>query len=227
MVNMMFRFVAMAITVLGLTAAAAAQEATATGSDAYPLAFENDYVRVERAHYPAGAKIASHAHPPSNTVYLYLNDSDGVIFRHTSGASHTVTRPPVKAGALRVSGGGNERHEVENTSKTASDFLRIIFKTDAGGARNARTRLSPTDVEFANQQMRITRFQIQPKQNMLIEAKSSPALRIALRQGVKQWNTPPPDFLRWLDKGTTEEFAVTGDFPVDIIRIEFLTKPKR
>ena len=74
--------------------------------------------------------------------------------------------------------------------------------------------------------MRITRFQIQPKQNMLIEAKGSPALRIAIRQGIKQWNTPPPDFLRWLDKGTTEEFAVTGDFPVDIIRIEFLTKPK-
>jgi hypothetical protein len=29
-----------------------------------------------------------------------------------------------------------------------------------------------------------------------------------------------------LDRGTTEEFAVTGDFPVDIIRIDFLTKPK-
>jgi hypothetical protein len=50
-------------------------------------------------------------------------------------------------------------------------------------------------------------------------------LRIALREGVKQWTPPPPDLVRWLDKGTTEEFAVTGDFPVDIIRIDFLTRP--
>lgn len=205
-----------------------AQDTTPSASDTYKVVFENTYVRVEYAHYPAGATIESHAHPPSNTAYLYLNDSDGVIFRHTSGASHTVARPPVKAGAMRISGGGNERHEVENTSKTASDFLRIVFKTDAGGgARNARTRLSPTDVEFANKQLRITRLQVQPKQKMLIEAKSSPALRIATRQGIQQWTTPPPDFLRWLDKGTTEEFAVTGDFPVDIIRIEFLTKPNK
>ena len=41
-----------------------------------------------------------------------------------------------------------------------------------------------------------------------------------------QWTPPPPDLLAWLDKGTTEEFAVTGDFPVDLIKIEFLTKPK-
>lgn len=222
----MLRFLAMAVTACGLTAVASAQQPTPAASDAYQVAFENDYVRVERAHYPAGATIAAQAHPPSNTVYLYLNDSDGVIFRHTSGASHTVTRPPVKAGAIRISAGGNERHEVENTSKTASDFLRIIFKTGDGGARNARTRLGPTDVEFANRQMRITRLQVQPKQNLLIETNRWPALRIAMRQGIKQWTTPPPDFLRWLDKATTEEFAVTGDFPVDIIKIEFLTKPK-
>ena len=226
MADMMFRFVGMVTAVFGFTAAAAAQEGTATASDAYQLAFENDSVRVERAHYPAGAKIASHAHPPSNTVYLYLNDSDGVIFRHTSGASHTVTRPPVKAGALRISGGGNERHEVENTSKTASDFLRIIFKTDAAGVGNLRHRLAPTDVEWANKQMKITRLRVKPGQNLLIETRKYPALRIAMREGVKQWTTPPPDLLRWLDKGTTEEFAVTGDFPVDIIKIEFLTKPK-
>ena len=63
-------------------------------------------------------------------------------------------------------------------------------------------------------------------QNLLIETKNAPALRMAMREGVKQWTTLPPDMLRWLDKGTSEEFAVTGDFPVDIIKVEFLTKPK-
>ena len=74
--------------------------------------------------------------------------------------------------------------------------------------------------------MTITRLRVKPGQNLLIEAKNDPALRIALREGVKQWTPPPPDMLRWLDKGTTEEFAVTGDFPVDIIKIDFLTKPR-
>jgi hypothetical protein len=43
---------------------------------------------------------------------------------------------------------------------------------------------------------------------------------------MKQWTKLPEDFLRWLDKGTTEEFSAGGEFPIDIIRIDFLTKPK-
>jgi hypothetical protein len=137
-----------------------------------------------------------------------------------------VTRPPVKAGAIRIAAGPEEHHTAENASSTPTDFLRIIFKTDNGGVTNLRQRIPPTEVDFANKQMRITRLLVRPKQNLLIEAKNTPVLRIAMRQGVKQWTPAPPDLLRWLDKGTTEEFAVTGDFPVEIIKIEFLTKPK-
>jgi quercetin dioxygenase-like cupin family protein len=186
---------------------------------------ENAYVKVVRVHYDAGAKLAEHTHPGGTTAYVYLNDSEGVIFSHLGGSNRAVTRPPVKAGAIRIAAGPEEHHTAENTAATPSDFLRIYFKTDDAGVRNLRERVPPTQVDFANKQMRITRLRVKPGQNLLIEAKSVPALRIAIRDGITQWTTPPPDFIRWLDKGTTEEFAVTGDFPVNIIRIEFLTKP--
>jgi quercetin dioxygenase-like cupin family protein len=209
----------------GAPSAALAQDPVTTLPEAYKVELENAYVKVVRVHYDAGAKLAEHTHPGGTTAYVYLNDSEGVIFSHVGGSNRAVTRPPVRAGAIRIAAGPEEHHTAENTAATPSDFLRIYFKTDDAGVRNLRERVPPTQVDFANKQMRITRLRVKPGQNLLIEAKSVPALRIAIRDGITQWTTPPPDFIRWLDKGTTEEFAVTGDFPVNIIRIEFLTKP--
>ena len=206
--------------------AVSAQDPTKSLPESYAVQFENDYVQVVRVHYDAGAKLPEHTHAGGTTAYVYLNDSEGVVFSHVGNNNRAVTRPPVKAGAIRIAAGPEEHHSADNTSAAPTDFLRIWFKTDDGGVKNLRQRLAPTDVDFANKQMRITRYRIAPGQNLQIEAKSSPALRIAIRQGIKQWTTPPPDFISWLDKGTTEEFAVTGDFPVDIIKFEFLTKPK-
>jgi len=205
----------------------AAQDPTQSLPDAYKVQLENDYVKVVRVHYDAGAKLAEHTHPGGTTAYVYLNDSDGVVFTHNGSSSRAVTRPAVKAGAIRIAAGPEEHHTVENGSAMASDFLRIWFKTDNAGVNNLRQRLALTDVDFANKQMRITRLLVKPGQTLGIEAKNSPALRIALREGIKQWTTPPADFVRWLDKGTTEDFSVTGDFPVNIIKIEFLTKPNK
>jgi hypothetical protein len=212
--------------IASLASGLSAQDPTTSLPDSYKLQFENDYVRVVRAHYDAGAKLAEHTHAAGTTAYVYLNDSDGVVFQHSGNNTRSVTRPAVKAGAIRIAAGEEEHHTAENTSSTASDFLRIVFKTDNAGVKNLRQRLPPTEVEWANKQMKITRLRVKPGQNLLIEAKDYPTLRIALREGVKQWTPPPPDMLRWLDKGTTEEFAVTGDFPVDIIRIDFLTRPR-
>jgi hypothetical protein len=221
----MLRLVAAAMIAFGAPSAALAQDPVTTLPEAYKVELENAYVKVVRVHYDAGAKLAEHTHPGGTTAYVYLNDSEGVIFSHLGGSNRAVTRPPVKAGAIRIAAGPEEHHTAENTAATPSDFLRIYFKTDDAGVRNLRERVPPTQVDFANKQMRITRLRVKPGQNLLIEAKSVPALRIAIRDGITQWTTPPPDFIRWLDKGTTEEFAVTGDFPVNIIRIEFLTKP--
>jgi quercetin dioxygenase-like cupin family protein len=225
MVDRMFRFaIAVALLLGGLTASA--QDPTKSLPDSYKVELDNPYVTVIRVHYDAGAKLPEHTHPPGTTAYVYLNDSEGVIFSHVGGSNRAVTRPPVKAGAIRIAAGQEEHHTAENPSSTPSDFLRIVFKTDNAGVRNLRQRLAPTEVEFANKQMRITRLRVKPGQNLLIETKDAPALRIAMREGIKDWTTTPPNFLRWLDKGTSEEFAVTGDFPVDLIKIDFLTRPK-
>jgi hypothetical protein len=222
MVNMMLRFALAAV----FAASVSAQDPTQSLPDAYKVALDNPYATVIRVHYDAGAKLPEHTHPAGTTAYVYLNDSEGVVFQHHGGNNRAVTRPPVKAGAMRIAAGPEEHHSAENTGSTPSDFLRIVFKTDNAGVTNLRQRLAPTDIEWANKQMKITRLRVKPGQNLLIEAKNNPMLRIAMRDGVKQWTTPPPDMLMWLDKGTTEEFAVTGDFAVDLIRIEFLTKPK-
>jgi len=226
MVEMMFRFVTAAMLTFGATTAALAQDPTETLPQSYKVELDNAYVRVVRVHYDAGAKLPEHTHPGGTTLYVYLNDSEGIVFTHSGNNNRAVTRPPVKSGAVRIAAGPEEHHTVENTSSTPTDFLRVWFKTGNAGVDNLRQRLAPTDVEFANKQMHVTRLRVKPGQTLGIETKNAPALRIAMREGVKQWTTPPADFVRWLDKGTTEDFAVTGDFPVDIIKIEFLTKPK-
>jgi hypothetical protein len=222
--RMMFRFLAATVIALSVTVTARAQDPTETLPDAYRVVLDNEYVRVVRVHYDPGVKLPAHTHPTGTTAYVYLNDSDGVVFRHVGGMNSVVTRPAVKTGAMRLSSGMEEHHEVENTSTIASDFLRIQLKTVTGG--NVRRRIAPDEVEFSDKDIHITRLRVKPGQTLQIETKKAPALRIAIREGVKQWTTPPADFVRWLDKGTTEDFAVTGDFPVDIIKIEFLTKPK-
>jgi hypothetical protein len=211
MAGRMFRFMAVSVAVFGWAAVASAQEVPA--ADAYKVAFENDHVRIERAHYPANTKIASHAHPPSNTVYVYLNDSEGVIFRHTSGASHTVTRQPVKTGALRISGGGNEHHSVENTSKTATDFLRVVLKTQSNGRGGGR--LAPTDMQYANSQIRINRLLVAPHQSTTVSG-DMPSIVIEVPSGEP----------RWVEAGASQKIENHGARELMLVRIEFLTKPR-
>lgn len=208
----MFRFVTATAMALSLAASASAQ-VVVKGSDTYKVAFENDFVRIERAHYPAGAKVESHAHPPSNTVYVYLNDSEGIIFRHTSGSSHTVTRQPVKTGALRISGGGNEHHSVENTSAAASDFLRVILKTQATGRGGGR--MAATDMTYANSQIKITRLRVAPHQSATISG-DLPSVLIDVPSGNE----------RWVDGGGSHKVDNHDAREQMLVRIEFLTKPR-
>jgi len=217
------RFAVMAT--VGLTTGVWAQDPTTSLPDAYKLELENDYVRVVRVHYDAGAKLPEHTHAAGTTVYVYLNDSDGVVFKHSGNNNRSVTRPAVKAGAIRISTGGEEHHTAENNSETPSDFLRIWLKTDNAGARNMR-RVPPGELEYSNKQIRITRIKVEPGQKTLIEAKHEPALRIMAQQGMTYWKTLPANLVKWLDKGTTEEFTNVGDGPRDLIRIDFLTGPK-
>jgi hypothetical protein len=190
-----------------------AQDPTKTLPESYQVQFENDYVRVIRVHYDAGAKLPDHTHPPGTTVYVYLNDSEGVVFRHSGNNTRAVTRPAVKAGAVRIAAGPEEHHTAENPASTPTDFLRVWFKTDNGGERNLRRRLSPTDDTFENKQMRITRVSVGPDKPLSIETPAAqPALLIALPSGQDTW----------LEAGQRTTVSNTGEF----LRIDFLTAPK-
>ncbi|HEX4913134.1 MAG TPA: hypothetical protein VFV51_04210, partial [Vicinamibacterales bacterium] len=76
---MMFRMALVCGVLAGAAVQGAAQEPTRTLPDAYKLQLDNDHVRVVRVHYAAGAKLPDHTHPAGTTVYVYLNDSEGVV----------------------------------------------------------------------------------------------------------------------------------------------------
>jgi hypothetical protein len=192
---------------------ALAQDPTQTLPDSYHVQFENDYVRIVKVHYAAGAKLASHTHPAGQTAYIYLNDSEGVIFRHTGRMNRVTNRPPVKMGAVRFSTGMGEDHEVENTSAVPSDFLRIMIKTEnpGGGGR----RLQPTDMQYENKQLRMTRLRVEQHDTATITAKE-PALIIELPSGAT----------RWLAAGQAATIDNHEQPVLSLMRFDFLTKPK-
>ena len=202
--------------VCGVVAMAAihssAQEPTKTLPDSYKVQLENDYVRVVRVHYAAGAKLPDHTHPEGTTVYVYLNDSEGVVFSHSSGSNRAVTRPAVKTGAVRVSTGREEHHTVENPASTPSDFLRILLKTDAVGQR-VMYRFQPSEDSFDNKQLRITRVTVVDGKALTIDAPpSQPALIVGVPSGDTQW----------IAAGT----RATVTDPGAKLRIDLLTAPK-
>src|SRR5688500_487229 len=138
MVAMLSRLAVVCGLVISAGVHTSAQDPTKTLPDAYKVEFENDYVRVIRVHYDAGAKLPDHTHPAGTTVYVYLNDSEGVVFRHSGRSTRAVTRPAVKTGAVRIASGPDETHTAENPASTPSDFLRIVVKTAATGPRSVR-----------------------------------------------------------------------------------------
>src|SRR5205085_9576076 len=133
----------------------------------------------------AGAKLPDPTHPGGTTLYVYLNDSEGVIFKHSCGGARTITRPAVKAGGIRIAPGMEEHHAVENTSSTASDFLRIYLKTQDGGGASMR-RIQPSENSFESKQLRITRMRLEQHDVEAIDAKD-PALLIEWPSGNDRW----------------------------------------
>ena len=209
MVDVMLRFGVLAVMMLG-----GLQDPTKSLPDAYQVAFENDYVRIVRVRYDAGAKLADHTHPAGTTVYVYLNDSEGVSFSHSGNNNRTVTRPAVKAGAIRISTGPEEHHTAENKSSAPSEFLRILLKTEGSGSRNTR-RMPPTETDYSNAQLRVTRIKLDQHDSQTITAKE-PVLVIELPSGRTQW----------IAAGTSAEIA-NHEVPVlDLVRVDFLTKPR-
>jgi quercetin dioxygenase-like cupin family protein len=206
---------------------------------AYKLELENDWVRVTRVRYEARAKIAEHYHTERPSAYVYLNDAGPVIFKHKDLPYGDITRAAVKAGTFRVYRGVKEVHAVENPSETASEFLRVEFKTEPLNQHTLRGKFhreplasgeNSRKVQFENEQIRITRMVIAPHKTMDQSTNATePALLVALTKSELQKGKTRVNLeigkTRWLGVNQKEVLENSGDAPVELLRFEFKTKP--
>lgn len=200
------------------TVSVAAQDPLTTLPEAYKLQFENDWVKVVHVHYAAGAKLPEHTHPAGTTAYVYLNDSEGVIFSHHGGSNRAVTRPAVKTGSIRLAAGAEEHHTVENPAATASDFLRIQLKT-VTSSRNLRQRIPrPTPrqgitVDYNSDSLVIQRFTIAPGESIssTVAEGTTPSLWIAIPSGET----------RWMPQSQAETLTNPGATHLELVRFIF------
>jgi len=198
-------------------------DATKILPQAYKLQFENDWVRIVRVHYDAKATLPEHEHPAGVTVYLYFNASDGVLFAHDD-ASAPVLRPPVRPGSIRVGNGPLEYHTVTNNAAAPSDFVRILLKTEVDQkVARPNARMTPDRMEYDHPSLRVARLNVQPGTKTRIEAKNYPLLRIAWIPDKNEWRLSTKEGYRFLEKGTTEEFEVSGNVPMQLVTIEMRT----
>jgi hypothetical protein len=121
---------ALVLALLIATQPAPSNDPVMTLPDSYKLQFENEWVKVVKVTYGPYVKLPAHSHTTWAAAYVYLNDADPVVFRHTDQEYHAITRPATKAKSFRVNRAMQEQHEVENTSARASEFLRVEFKTE-------------------------------------------------------------------------------------------------
>lgn len=210
---------------------------------AYRLELENEWVRVMRVRYGARETIPEHYHTERASAYVYLNDAGPVIFKHKDLPYGDITRAAVKTGTFRVYRGVKEVHAVENPSDTPTEFLRVEFKTEPINQNTLRGKfhrepVAPGEnfrnVQFENEQIRITRMVIAPHKTMDQTTNATePALLVALTpsklqalgsKGKARMNLEMGK-TRWLGVGQPEELENSGDAPVELLRFEFKTKP--
>ena len=215
--------------ILGALASTPAHAQDKALPDNYKVVLENGWVRVLRVSIPAGAKLPSHEHPGALIAYVYLTDSDPIVFKH-DGANGNITRPAVKARSYRLSTGfTGETHAIENNSSTDSVYLRIEYKTEGSQAAQTRGKRQPApplksenavDVEFTNTAMRITRVTVAAGQSMDMTAPDQePSLFI-----VSSDATGKPF---WMPPGTQTKLTNRGGQAIEYLRFDFLTAPKK
>jgi tetratricopeptide (TPR) repeat protein len=230
-----------------LATIALAQDPLKVAPEAYQLAFENEYVRVERVHYAPRVKIAKHDHTAYGTAYVYLNDTGPVKFGHVGLAYGAVTRPAVKAGSFRLYKAVKETHTVESLSDEPSNFLRVEFKTETAKDPNTlrgkffrpnADEAAPANenfqqVQFENEQLRITRLLcVAGKSYEFALNAKEPSLFVALND--IQFKPSRGKLLkltagqtRWLAAGKGEQWTNAGKDAAEWLRFEFKTAPMK
>ena len=204
------------------------EDATVTLPDVYKLQFENEWVKVTRVHYGPTVKLPAHAHTAWATAYVYLNSSGPVVFRHVGGPNGTVTRAPTMRGGFRLFRAvPGELHEVENTTATPSDFLRVELKTDPVDPRSLRGKYLPEPtfdeplqtVQFENAQVLITRLFWPRGRAIDIAAGDHPSLIVSLSEG-------DMGALTWINAGQATRLENTTLPAMDALRFELKTLPQ-
>ena len=223
-----------------LSIGAAAQDAVKTLPKNYRLEFENEWVRVIRVHYGPHEKLPAHDHAEWGTAYVYLNDAGPVIFRHIGLSYGAITRPAVRAGSFRLYKAVKEVHEVENPGDTASDFLRVEFKTEPvndktlHGKFYRESAFEPAQaarVQFENEQVRATRLRLAPGAKLTIGGTSEPALLVALTEAKLSAAGRPAALsmgqTRWIGPKREEVLENTGAAEVELLRFDLRTPPAK
>lgn len=196
---------------------AGGQDALKTLPGNYHVVFENDRVRVIRAHYGPHEKVPVHDHPSVATVFVYLNDSGQVRIDHAEegAAPESVVRPPTKLGAYRVGPGLAERHSIENLGEVSSEFLRVEMKGATLGIKEpfrgkAPATLQDEDVvEFSDPAVRVERIVCVEVKPCAVKAEEVGSLVVAFGAATVAGNKVAAGGVFWVKAGETK--AVTGD----------------
>jgi quercetin dioxygenase-like cupin family protein len=108
------------VAVAGAAVILRAQDAVEVDAKHYTVAFENDQVRVLKAHYGPGEKSTMHSHP--NTVAVFLSDAKG-RFTFPDGKSEDFN---AKAGDVIYNDA--KTHLPENTGDKTFDVVVVELK---------------------------------------------------------------------------------------------------
>jgi hypothetical protein len=204
---------------------------------AYRPEFENARVRVTRVRYAPREKIDAHDHPANPVVYVYLRDSGPVRFVHMGEEPFTLTRPAVKAGGFRLSGGAKETHSVESLSDLPTEYLRIEFKGLTVDRQVFRGRFPPEPraarrrvaqkVRFEDKQVRITRVTCAARRPCAgLSAGKDASLLVALTPAwLKSAGGAAEVTLTlgqtvWSEAAAAPPFANASDRPAEFLRID-------
>jgi hypothetical protein len=154
-----------------LVSCASGQDPFRVAGDHYHLVFENDWARVARVTYGPHETALVHDHALTPTaIYIYITDGGEFRFRHMTGlkiAGTTITRPAVKAGAIRFAHSAPETHSVEYLGEVPTEYVRIELRTEARDLLIRNIRIPPPVMdpaksallnEFENAQVRILRI---------------------------------------------------------------------
>jgi hypothetical protein len=191
----------------------------------YRLVFENAWARAARVTYGPHETAPVHDHPLTPTaIYIYMTDGGEFRFKHMTGfkvAGTTITRPAVKAGAIRFAHSAPETHSVEYLGDAPTEYIRIELRTEARDLPIRNIRIPPPPAMDPAKSAVLNEF----------ENGQVGILRVVCAAGEKCPASKDPDdpaivtVMTGSDRGAVRWSPKTETGPLDEVRIELKTDP--